>query len=429
MIKYLRWVCLVVAFATSLAAAAGISSGTGVYARGTSSYDASYGSRIGAGAHWSPAYVPSARASAEIGFGGNVALSCSGIDFEAFLRQFKPKELLNQMKDTLISGAQAAVASYLITLAYSNPTLASVLDMMDKKYTTRFDAFAQACNAKQARLQGMNNGASRMAEAENQCFAQEVANGSSPTEAFRVCSNEQTFGSFDLPALKQTDEFLKKYTNVNVTKEVATLLNLLPDEQITSSGYKMRPAKMSTTQLYSNIEGRARLAVQAVLNGVDPATIPECSDEDLNGKGSSSNGCLPPTAANMVNSPTFLAARLFSPASAELYTSAMASQISMTALYSNIYELKQQVNQMDAKDNSGAPAAEVVRRRDSLIKSIDGLEREADGLRRVQDSRIRLSRIQITTLEKAREELEARSDQANNQPAPSGWAKFNRIFQ
>lgn len=423
MIKYLRWAVLAVAFVSTLAAAAG------TYTRGTSSYDAAYGARVGAGAHWSPAYVPAARASAEIGFGGNVALSCSGIDFEAFLRQFKPKELLNQMKDTLISGTQAAVASYLITLAYSNPTLASVLDMMDKKYTMRFDAFAQACNAKQARLQGLNNGASRMAEAENQCFAKEVANGSSPTEAFRVCSNEQTFGGFDLPALKQTDEFLRRYTSINVTKEVNTLLSLLPDEQITSGGYRMRPAKMTTTQFYANIEGSARLAVKAVLDGVDPATIPECKDDDLNGKGTSSKGCLPPTAANMVNSPTFLAARLLTPASAELYTSAMASQIAMTSLYSNIYELKQQVNQMDVKENTDAPASELVRRRDGLIKSIEGLEREADGLRRVQDSRIRLAKTQIMTLQKAQEDLAARAEQANSHPVSSGWAKFNRLFQ
>lgn len=425
MIKLIRLCCLAIALVSTIAAAAGVSG----YAQGTSSYDAMYGARVGAGAHWSPAYVPGARASATVGFGGNVALSCSGVDFEAFLRQFKPSELLNQMKDTLISGTQAAVASYLITLAYSNPTLASVLDMMDKKYTTRFDAFAQACNAKQARLQGLNTGASRMAEAENQCFAQQVAQGSSPTEAFRVCSNEQTFGSFDLPALKQTDEFLKRYTSVNVTSEVKTLLNLLPDEQITDSGMKMRPANMTTMQLYSNIEGRAQLAVKAVLNGVDPATIPECKDDDLNGKASTSNGCLPGTAANMVNSPTFLAARLLSPAAAELYTSAMSSQIATTALYSNIYELKQQVSQMDVKENSGTPASEVIRRRDVLLKSIDGLEREAEGLRRVQDSRIRLAKTQIMTLQKAQEELSARAEQANSRPAPSGWAKFNRLFQ
>lgn len=397
------------------------------YGRGTDFTNAKYGTMVSAGAHWAPAYASASRASAEIGFGGNVALSCSGIDFKGFLHQFNPSELLTQMKDTLVSGAQAAVSSYLITLAYANPTLASVLDMLDKKYTARFDAFAQACNAKEARKRGEEIGARRMAEAEDQCFSAEIQGGASPTEAYRICANASTFGKMDLPALKRTGDFLKRYTSLNLTAEMNTLLNMLSDEEITSDGMRMRPPTISTSQVYGNLESRAQSAIKSILGGADPSSIPECREGDLSGESKAEAGCIPATAANLVNSPTFLSARVLSPSAVELYTSAMSSQVAMTALYSNIYELKQQVSQMDAKAGSGVGAEEVTRRRDGLLKQIDSVERQADALRKIQDSRVKLAKTQIITLQKAQEELVNRSNEARERKQEGGMNRLLRM--
>ena len=409
-----------------LPASAAISS---TYGDGMTGYDARYGAAVGASAHWAPAYAPASRYSAGVGFGGNVALSCSGIDFQGFLKAFNPVELLTEMKNTLINGAQAAVASYLIMLAYSNPTLASVLDMLDKKYTARFDGFAQACNAQQARRRGEEMGAKRMADAEDQCFAQQVAKGSSPTEAYRVCANIQTFGSFDLPALKQTSEFLRRYTSLNMTNEMNGLLKLLPDEEITDGGMRMRPPALTTMQMYGNIENRSRNAIRSILDGKDPASIPECKEGDIVGSNGNDVACLPGTAANIVNSPAFLSARLLSPPAAEMYTSAMSSQIATTAMHSNIYELRQQVAQMDVKDSSGAGAEEVVRRRESLLRSIDRVEKEADALRKVQEARSKLARTQILTLQKTQEELAVRASAANSRPDSGTFSsRLTRLF-
>lgn len=400
------------------------------YGPGTTTSDARYGATVGAGVQWSRAFTPAGDASANAGFGGNVTLSCSGIDFQGFLQRFNPSELLNQMKNTLMSGAQAAVSSYLITLAYANPTIASVLDMMDKKFTARFDAFAQACNAQEARKRGEDEGASRMADASDQCFADQIGKGTSPTEAYRVCANARTFGDMDLPALKQTSDFLKKYTSLNVTKEISAMLNLLPDEKVTSGGLQMKPPTATTMQVYENVEGRAKNAIKAVLSGTDPATIPLCNEQDILKAPSGDAMCIPSTASNLVNSPTFLSARLLSPAAAELYSSAMSSQIATTALYSNIYELKQQVALINAKDSTGVSAEEVLRRRESLMKSIDRLEQEADALRKIQESKAKLAKTQILTMQKVEQELASTSSRANGdvKTEGTGVGRFIRMF-
>lgn len=117
--------------------------------------DARFGAQLGAGAQWQSQLTPAdAPGSPALAFGGGVRLGCAGVDLNGFLHSFDPAELLAEIRNSLLGGAQAAAANYLITLAYANPTISSVLDMMDKKYAARFAAFAQACDAQAARARG-----------------------------------------------------------------------------------------------------------------------------------------------------------------------------------------------------------------------------------------------------------------------------------
>jgi hypothetical protein len=377
------------------------------YGQNASGNDARFGALLGAGSQWESTLAPGSKGSGNFSFGGGARLGCSGIDFNGFLHAFDPAELLAEMRNTLLTGAQAAASNYLITLAYANPTIASALDMLDKKYSARFSAFAQGCDAQAARARGQEAGARAMASAGDQCFDREIAQGTAPTEAYRRCSILHAFDSLDLPAAASTADFLRKYTSINVTREMEGLLALLPDERISGGSYQMRPAQMTVASMSTRLRDQARAALDRIDAGSDPASIAPCTADRVLAASPPSDGCLPAAALPLVTSSAFRSARLLGDASRTLFKDALSSQIAIGAMYSNLLELFQQVARIDVPDSAGADAAHAGARRHQLQESIAELLTEADTQVKAQAAKAQLARSQIAALEQVESELDA----------------------
>jgi hypothetical protein len=390
--------------------------------------DTRFGARIGAGSGWEPKLAPAPGAA--LSFGGGRRLGCAGVDFNGFLRSFDPAELLAEMRDSLLHGAQAAAGNYLLTLAYASPTISSVLDMMDKKYSARYSAFALGCNAQHTGVGAGQADARRMAEAADQCFDQEAQRGTAPTEAYRRCSILRSYDALDLPATASTADFLRKYTHVNVTRDVEALLALLPDERIDQGNYQIRPASMTFASMSERLRGQARAALDRVDAGADPASIPACSPDSLLGTAASGDACLPPDAAGLVTSRAFRGARLLGTAARTLFKDALSTQIAGAAMYSNVLELFQQVGRVDVRDGAGADAAHASARRRQLRAAVADLLVEAETQVKAQAARQQLVQSQMLALEQVESDLRARSKaaQAESQAPEFGMRDLLRLF-
>ncbi len=403
--KVAAFASLSIVASTVIFSVAAHSAGTPLYGTGATSNELRFGGTIGSGTQWTP-QTPQTIAGAD--YKGRMALTCSGLDYGGFLKGFNPSEYLTEIKNQFISGAQAAVANFLITTAYSNPTLASVIDTMNQGYSAKFNLFQSACNAQEAKQRGLDMGARRMAESQNQCYEEQVKGGASPTQAYQMCSNESTFGPIasSLPAGKSTLDFLKGYTSINVTKEVESLLGLLPDERVADNGYQMRPPKISMHDLNQNIETRTGFAIDAVLNGLSPTSIPDCNlDDYMTATTSPADACVPATVAGVIQSSAFLSARQLSPEGRRLYRDAMSSQLSIAAIRASILDLLSQVKQMDVKDGAGAHATEVIERKKSLEEQIGFMQREADAFQSFQQAKANLIRTQILATDLANQSI------------------------
>ena len=375
--------------------------------------DARFGSSIGAGSQWQSGLGPGS-SSAIVSFGGGVRLGCSGVDFDGFLRSFDPSELLNEMRTSLLTGAQAAVSNYLLTMAYANPTIASVLDMMDKRFSARFAAFAQGCNAQEARARGEDAGARAMADAGDQCFGQEIARGTAPTEAYRRCSVLRDFESLDIPAAASTSDFLRRYTTINVTKELEALLALLPDDRVVSGSYQMRPPQATLATMSDRLRARARAALDQVDAGGEAGNIPSCGPEAMLGDAVEGQACLPATAKALVTSGAFQGARLLAPTSRALFKDALSLQIAVSAMYSCVLDLFQQVSRIDVRGDANADAGYTRKRRRRLREAVADLLQEAETQLRAQETRAVIVRSQMLALEHVESRLESRSRAADS---------------
>jgi hypothetical protein len=379
------------------------------YSSGVTRSDARFGSQLGAGSQWQSQLGATAQGGGALAFGGGVRLGCSGVDFNGFLHSFDPAELLSEIRNSLLNGAQAAASNYLLTLAYANPTLSSVLDMMDKKYTARFSAFAQACDSQSARARGQDRGARAMAEAGDECFDREVGRGTAPSEAYRRCSIEHRFDAFDLPATASTADFLRKYTHINVTRDIEALLSLLPDERVQDGVYQMQPPQFTVAGMAERLRSQARLALDRMDTGMDPAAIPNCTADDVMGTANPANGCLPATAAALVTSSAFRGARLLGSASRTLFKDALSSQIAIGSMYANLLELFQQTARIDVRASANGDAAHALARRRQMRESIAELLLEADAQVKAQAARMQLVRTQMLALEQVETELNGRA--------------------
>lgn len=390
--------------------------------------DSRLGAILGTGAE--PSYTPPASLTTGATFGGEVQVGCSGVDLNGFLQTFAPTELLTELRQMLLSGAQAAVANYLITLAYSSPSIASVLDMLDKQYAARFFAFTQACNAQANRARGESLGATRMAEAGNECYGQEVASGASPTVAYRICSVQHLFTNLNLPATASTAQFLGRYTTWNPTPDSNALLALLPDGRITNGAFQIRAPRLTVSSMTSRYRSLSRAALDRIDSGTDPSQIPACDSNALLATTSDPGGCLPADALPTVSSAAFHSVRLLDPTARILYKDALASQIAVSAMYSRLLDLYERTDRIDAKPGVAADAAEIRARQTRLHAAIGNLLDEANVLARAQEARAGLARAQIEALNAVQAQTAARAGaMANARAEPQfGMRDLLRLF-
>ena len=374
--------------------------------------DSRLGAILGTGAE--PAYTPPATVSAGVSFGGAAQLGCSGVDFNGFLQTFAPTELLTELRQMLLSGAQAAAANYLITLSYASPTIASVLDMLDKKYAARFFAFTQACNAQADRARGENIGATTMAEAGNECYGQQIASGASPTVAYRICSVQHLFANLNLAATASTAEFLRRYTTWNPTPDGDALLALLPDGRIANGAFQIRSPRLTVASMADRYRTLSRAALERIDSGTDPSQIPSCDSNALLATTADPAGCLPADAFPTVSSGAFQSVRLLDPAARALYKDALASQIAVSAMYSRLLDLYEQTDRIEAKPGIDADASEIRARQTRLHAEIGNLIDEANVLTKAQEARAGLARARIDALDALRTQTAARADALGN---------------
>src|SRR4029077_5813054 len=167
-----------------------------------------------------------------------------------------------------------------------------------------------------------------------------------------------------LPAALTTLEFLQQHSDLAVTPRIQSLLALLPDERIVAGNYQVRSPKTGLGALSNALRARSRLALDQLLDGVPLTNITECAaDSILSAVGPV---CLPRAAFGIANSPAFRGARLLAPAALSMFKDALASQIAVTAVYSDLLELAQAIAGMNLRIDSGASAAEILSRRRTL---------------------------------------------------------------
>jgi hypothetical protein len=392
-----------------------------LYPPGSSVSDTAFGAQIGAGSHWAPSPGTFAKSGA-MAFTGTARLGCSGVDFNAFLRSFDPHELLSEIRNTLLSGAQAAASNFLVALAYSDPTIVSVLDMMDKKYSSRFSAFSQACHAQAARSHGEQFGAMAMADAADQCFDAEISRGTAPTEAYRRCSIQHQFDGMNLPAAASNADYLRQFTTVPVTADTEALMGLMPDQRIASNSLQLRAPESTVAIMTDRIRIQARTALERIDQGADPTQIATCSGSALNGTSASVEGCLPPGTVSLLATPAFRSASLLGNASRELFKDALASQIAIGAMYANLIELKQQIDRMDVRNGAIADANHAQSRRRNLHAAFNELLQEAESQVKAQEARNEIVRSQILALEKVQSTLNTRAGEIRSDAAKPQFA-------
>jgi hypothetical protein len=129
---------------------------------------------------------------------------------------------------------------------------------MNQSYGAKFGSFQLACNAQEARRQGLSEGARRMAAAQDQCYENQTRNGASPTQAYQTCANDETLGPIaaELPAAKSIVDFIRDHTNMQLTPTVAALFGLLPEMQKFASATPCSASLMATRPPPSGIVGR-----------------------------------------------------------------------------------------------------------------------------------------------------------------------------
>jgi len=343
-----------------------------------------------------------------VDFRGTSGRSCSSLDLNTFLRQFDPHELLAELRQSLLSGAQSAVSNYLVALAYSAPTLASVLEMSDRQLTTRFTTFAQICGNQQLRAVGLQDSERRMAQASDQCFAREIVRDTAPTDAYRRCSVDRNFDALALPATMSTIDFLRQHTDLAVTQRIESLLGLLPDERIAAGNYQIRPPKVSLSSLLDSLQIRSRLALDQIIDSVTPSAVAECAPDSIFDP--LGPACLPRSASALVASPAFRGVRLLGPAARSTFKDALSSQIAITSVYADLLELAQQIARMNLRSDSDASSSEIQSRQRALEEQVVRLLDQANLQVKLEESKRRLARTQLAALERTEADLRAAAD-------------------
>jgi hypothetical protein len=243
--------------------------------------------------------------------------------------------------------------------------------------------------------------------ASDQCFARELARGTAPTEAYRRCTVARSFDGLALPATLSTIDFLRRHSDLQVTRRIESLLALLPDERIEAGHYQMRPPRVSLELMSSALQARARLALDQMMDGTPSAAVAECAPDLI--LDPSGPACLPLSASAIVTSPAFRGARLLGPAARSMFKDALSSQIAVAAVYSDLLDLAQQMARTNLRGDSDASAAEILSRKQELQDHVMRLLGQADLQVKLQESKLRLARTQLLALERAEANLRARA--------------------
>ena len=364
--------------------------------------DTRFASQIGAPAFSYHQPQSASQPSTSVDFRGTTGPSCASLDLDTFLNQFDPNELLAELRQTVLSGAQSAISNFILALAYSAPTLTSVLDMADRQVGSRFNAFAQTCASQQLRIVGAQSADRRIAEAGEQCFAQEVARGTTPTAAFRRCTVFRSFDALKVPASLSTLDFVRQHSDLAMTPRTESLLALLPDERIVAGSYQLRPPKVSLQSLTDSVRSRSWVALDRLLDASD-STVAECSAESLTD--SSSLGCLPRPGIELIDSPAFRAARLLGPVTRSIFKDALSSHIAVVELYTDLLDLAQRIDRMNLRGDSNASGDEMQSRKKTLKSHVGRLLEEADLRMKLEEIRLQSARTQMIAAERAQQEL------------------------
>jgi hypothetical protein len=178
-----------------------------------------------------------------------------------------------------------------------------------------------------------------------------------------------------------------------------------------------------------SVQARSRVALQQLIESSAPLIVPECALDSI--FDSSVPACLPHSAALAVDSPAFRGARLLGPAARSLFEDALSGQIAVTAVYSELLDLAQQIAQMSLRSTSDATSEEILARRQSLHERVRQLFREADLLVKLQESRAKAARTQLLALERAQTDLRTASDgmQTQEKPGTLSIGVVLRLFQ
>jgi hypothetical protein len=385
-----------------------------------SASEARFASELGLGLSGPPAIAPSPQGGA--GFAGAAAAPCASIDLHRFLQAFDPHELLDELRDSLTSGAQSAVSNYLLALAYSAPTLVSVLDMTDKTLAGRFSSFARSCAMQHDTPDGAPEARQRLSQAARQCFALQVGRGVAPTEALRRCATGRPFDGLALPAMLPTAEFLRRYTQLALTPHTEALLALLPDGRIQDGAYQVRPPRLSLASLIDRWQVQARSSLDLIDGGEPASALPDCALDHLLDAGSEGRDrCLPPAAQPLVTSAAYRGTRLLDPAAREIFKDALAGQIAMVQATADLLDLSRQVATIGLRPGAGAGAEDLVARQAALSGHTRLLLEQLDLRARLQQSRAALARMQVLALQRAQDGLRNR---ASTLAAERGGAGF-----
>lgn len=376
-----------------------------LYGAGDSMGDLRFGANIGAGSGYYNPDGPSA--GANVGFGGHAGLSCSGLNYQAYIRSINPNEVVKKYIDVYTKGAQAAAFNYLLSLAYSNPTVASILDTMNNDYSQQFSAFAKQCSLDEAKRMGAERGARKMAEAKNECYESQVKAGVGAAQAYDNCKSESSAFSYvaihSLPASKAIGDFLKDYTNIDVNQKMDSMLGLFGDQVVTSNGLEMKPPKTTIYAMNENVARRTRIALQMIMNGMPGSSIRNCTGQDLMdppmGANNPADACLPAETRGVVATPGFAAANQLEPGARNMYVDALSSQIAIASIRDNLVNLENRIVQLTINPSADVSTDTVEKKKKELLGKISAMQGQADALQRLQVAKSQIAKTQIASLQ------------------------------
>jgi len=374
-----------------------------------SSDDSRFGLTLGAGSTWiSDAQASGASPSGSAFFGGS-RRGASTIDYNRFLQFADPRELLRELRSSLLSGAQAEASNFMLMLAYANPTIASTLDMTDKRYSDRYAAFAQSVSTQGGHPDGQGLGTAATWDAGEQCFDQLRRRDTAPTEAYRRCHLERDFAGLGIPAAASNADFFRSYARVKLRPSLEPLLQLLPDQRIQDGQLQARAPAMSTAQYWGRLQASILLALERMDSGTGESPPAVCAPDAALNPANHAVPCIPAGAKDIVGSASFRATRLLGPGARALFKDALSRQIATAELLTQLAELRQSVDQLDVVDSPDADAQHVQARRKILLEGIQTVLTGIELERKNEAARLELVHTQMASVEHLERAMDQRS--------------------